>query len=218
MRRTTKRGERNAAGDPARGASAQGMASGLARARPRKPLKTFYARTLNEWRNWLAKHHCSDSEVWLVFYKLHTGRPSVAYEDAVNEALCFGWIDSLIKRLDDARYARKFTPRKLDSNWSPSNRKRYARLRADGRLTAAGRKLAPLRRSGGQAPPVDRVPDYLRRALKLRPAAHDFFFGLAPSYRRLYVRWIDSAKRPETKRRRLQQALERLTARHKPGL
>ena len=94
----------------------------------------------------------------------------------------------------------------------------YPRDKGVRRKARTGIELAPPRRSADQTPPVDRVPDYLRRALKLRPAAYDFFFGLAPGYRRLYVRWIDSAKRPETKRRRLQQALDRLSARHKPTL
>jgi uncharacterized protein YdeI (YjbR/CyaY-like superfamily) len=74
-----------------------------------KPLRTVEAPTVRQWRAWLAKHHDSEAEAWLVFQKRHTGQPSIAYEDAVNEALCFGWIDSLIRRLDDARYARKFT-------------------------------------------------------------------------------------------------------------
>lgn len=182
-------------------------------------MKSFYAPTLARWRNWLTKHHRSQSEVWLVFYKQHTGRPSVAYEDSVNEALCFGWIDSLIKRLDDDRYARKFTPRRPGSYWSLSNRKRYADLRAQGRLMAAGKKLAP---PGGSAevsePPGGQVPSYMRRALKLRPAARAFFQCLAPGYRRLYVNWVDSAKRHETKLRRLQRALDLLAAHRKPSL
>lgn len=80
-----------------------------------KFLKTLDPRNREQWRNWLAKHHESNSEVWLVFHKRHTGRSFIAYDDAVDEALCFGWIDSLIKRLDDDRYARKFTPRKPGS-------------------------------------------------------------------------------------------------------
>src|SRR6266566_695475 len=108
-----------------------------------KTLRTLDVRTPEQWRKWLADHHDSQSEVWLVFHKRHTGRASIAYEDAVDEALCFGWVDSLIKRLDDERYARKFTPRKLDSRWSTVNRERYARLEASGRLTGAGLNRAP---------------------------------------------------------------------------
>src|SRR5215467_12808594 len=97
-------------------------------------MKSVDARTPDQWRKWLTDHHDSESEVWLVFHKRHTGSRSIDYGDAVDEALCFGWVDSLIKRLDDARYARKFTPRKADSRWSDSNRERYARLKAAGRL------------------------------------------------------------------------------------
>src|SRR3990172_10991561 len=97
-------------------------------------MKTFLAQTVDQWRDWLAEHHDSASEVWLIFHKLHTGVASIDYKDALDEGLCFGWVDSLVKRLDDRRYARKFTPRKADSRWSTVNRKRYAELKASGRL------------------------------------------------------------------------------------
>jgi len=95
-------------------------------------MKTFLARTADQWREWITEHHDSESEVWLIFHKLHTGMASIAYKDALDEALCFGWVDSLVKRLDDRRYARKFTPRRADSRWSTTNRKRYAPLKASG--------------------------------------------------------------------------------------
>src|ERR671918_650136 len=101
-------------------------------------MKTFDARTLRQWRTWLEKHHRSESEVWLVFHKQHTGVSCVSYKDALDEALCFGWIDSLIKRIDDDRYARKFTPRQPTSKWSDINRKRWEELKAAGLLTSAG--------------------------------------------------------------------------------
>ena len=87
-------------------------------------MKTFVAYTVDQWRKWLDEHHDSESEVWLVFHKVHTRVPSIAYPDALDEALCFGWVDSLVKRLYGSRYARKFTPRKVDSRWSTINRKR----------------------------------------------------------------------------------------------
>jgi len=77
-------------------------------------MKTLLARTPAQWRAWLARHHASESEVWLIFYKQHTGVASIDYQDALDEALCFGWVDSLVKRVDDRRYARKFTPRRAD--------------------------------------------------------------------------------------------------------
>ena len=106
-------------------------------------VNTLDVRTRAAWRAWLAKHHATVPEVWLVFHKTHTGTRSMDYEAAVEEAICYGWVDSLIKRLDGNRYARKFTPRKADSAWSPSNRRRFARLEAAGRLAAPGVNRAP---------------------------------------------------------------------------
>jgi len=167
----------------------------------------------------LIDHHASESEVWLVLYKRHTGKASIAYEDAVDEALCFGWVDSLIKRLDEARYARKFTPRKADSKWSTSNRRRYAQLKASGRLMPAGLNRAPTDRSGdAPRPSLANVPQYIQEALRNNLAAWKYFESLAPSYRRMYIAWIDSAKHPETKTRRLQEAIRLLAAGKKLGM
>ena len=185
-------------------------------------MKTFSAQTLEQWRDWLAEHHDSESEVWLVFNKAHTGVPCVDYYDALDEALCFGWVDSLVKRLDDRRYARKFTPRRADSRWSSANRKRYAELKASGRLKPAGCNRAPTDRTYGARPPryelPSKPPAYVQRALKKHPSALRFFESLAPSHRRRYLGWIDSAKREETKHRRLKEAIRLLSARKPLGL
>src|SRR5215472_7727208 len=138
-------------------------------------LKTLDAPTAAHWRRWLAVHHRSESEIWLIFHKRHTGRPTIEYDGAVDEALCFGWIDSLIRRLDDDRYARKFTPRKPDSRWSTANRNRYAELKAAGRLTSAGIKLCPTDRDGdAPQPSLDKLPPYIERGLRRHPAAWKF--------------------------------------------
>jgi uncharacterized protein YdeI (YjbR/CyaY-like superfamily) len=177
-------------------------------------MKTLRVRALEEWRDWLEGHHASESEVWLVFHKQETGKASIAYTDALDEALCFGWVDSLVKRLDERRYARKFTPRRADSRWSAINRKRYAELKASGRLKPAGIRRAPTGR--GDAPRPDRLemparlPPYMERALKAHPRARHHFEKLSPSHRRKYFAWIDSAKREETKLRRLQEAIRLL--------
>jgi len=182
-------------------------------------LKTVDAQTPEQWRAWLAAHYDSESEVWLVFYKRHSGQPSIAYDDAVDEALCFGWIDSLIRRLDDARYARKFTPRKPDSKWSTSNRKRYAQLKAGGRLLPPGLNRPPTSRSGdAPRPSLTKVPGYIQKGLSKSPLAGRYFENLAPSYRRMYIAWIDSAKQQETKERRLREAISLLAAGKKLGM
>jgi uncharacterized protein YdeI (YjbR/CyaY-like superfamily) len=179
-------------------------------------VKTFVAQTVDQWSNWLDEHHDSESEVWLVFYKRHTGVKSISHSDALDEALCFGWVDSLVKRLDESRYAIKFTPRKVDSRWSTINRKRYAALKAAGRLKPSGIDRAPTDRSYDPRPPPFQmpatVPRYIQAALKKQPAAWRYFEGLAPSHRRRYIGWIESAKREETKARRLQEAIRLLTA------
>jgi uncharacterized protein YdeI (YjbR/CyaY-like superfamily) len=185
-------------------------------------MKTLVAQTVEQWRAWLDAHHDSESEVWLVFHKLHTGVASIAYEDALDEALCFGWVDSLIKRLDDSRYARKFTPRRANSRWSTANRKRYAALKAGGRLKPGGIDRAPTQRTYGPRPArfqmPSRVPRYIQESLKKRPAAWRCFEGLPPSHRRRYIGWIESAKHEATRARRLREAVRLLTAGKPLGL
>jgi len=180
--------------------------------------KTLLLRTLGQWRDWLTKHHASELEVWLIFYKRHTGVESIAYKDARDEALCFGWVDSLVKRLDDRRYALKFTPRRPDSRWSAVNRKRYAELKAEGRLKPPGIERPPTNRGYGPRPPrlsmPSRIPAYIQTALRSNARALRNFESLAPSQRRRYFAWIESAKREETKLRRLKEAI-RLLARGK---
>jgi len=180
-------------------------------------MKTVDPRTVDKWRHWLAAHHDSATEIWLVFHKQHTGRACLTYEDSVQEALCYGWVDSLIKRLDDDRYARKFTPRKADSRWSTWNRRRYAALKAAGRLAPAGLKRPPTERSG-DAPARRPVPPYFLRALTAHPLARARFEALPPSHRRQYVAWITSAKREQTRERRLEQAVQMLIAGKPLGL
>ena len=186
---------------------------------PATAIKTLDASSRGQWRGWLQKHHDSVAEIWLVFHKLHTGRRCIAYEDAVEEALCFGWIDSLVKRLDDDRYARKFTPRKADSRWSTIDRRRYAKLQAEGRLAAPGLERAPTTKSGDAPPRWNEVnTSYIDEALKANNRAWATFQQLSPSCRRAYRGWIDSAKRVETKQKRLREAIALLAAGKRLGL
>jgi uncharacterized protein YdeI (YjbR/CyaY-like superfamily) len=186
---------------------------------PAKAIKTLEVRSRPEWRNWLEEHHESESEIWLIFRKGQRGGPSLCYTDAVEEAVCFGWIDSLVKRLDDARYARKFTPRKADSKWSSINRRRYEELKSRGLLATPGLKRAPTSRSGdAPRPSLSAMPPYIEKQLKANPRAWRFFERLAPSCRRAYIGWIDSAKRSETKEKRLREALSLMAAGKKLGL
>lgn len=184
-----------------------------------KVIETLEVQTREEWREWLEEHYGSRSEIWVVFYKRHTGRPTFDYNDAAEEALCCGWIDSLVRRLDDSRYARKFTPRRADSKWSEINRRRYKKLQSLGLLEAPGLECSPTSRSGDRpVSSLQQVPSYIEEELKKDPQAWEYFRQLAPSYRRAYVGWIDSAKRRQTKEKRLREARERLAAGKKLGL
>jgi uncharacterized protein YdeI (YjbR/CyaY-like superfamily) len=186
---------------------------------PITTLLTLEISSRRQWRRWLQKHHDSVTEIWLVFHKLHTGEKCIPYEDALDEALCYGWIDSLVKRLDNDRYARKFTPRKPDSHWSTINCRRYAKLKAMGRLAAPGLERAPTAKS--VYPPKPRMSadtSYIEKALKSNSLAWATFQQLSPACRRAYLGWIDTAKRDETKQKRLREAIALLAAGKKLGL
>src|SRR5882762_7247869 len=124
-------------------------------------LMTLRVRSRPQWRAWLEKHHASSPGVWFVFYKAHTGVKSLPYEDTVREALCFGWIDSLVKRLDADRYALKITPRRPTSKWSDINRRRWTELKTAGLLTPAGLAAAPTENK--QSNPILRRGAFFRR-------------------------------------------------------
>ncbi len=176
------------------------------------------------WRQWLRQHHRDSSVIWLVFKKKNSGAPSINYETAVEEALCFGWIDSIIKNLDEASYARKFTPRKPTSKWSPSNKARVERLIAAGRMTASGQRLVDEARTSGRwdesagpdIPPG--IPPELADALAGNARASKNFAGLAPSYRRQYIGWVAVAKRPATRHKRVAESIALLERGEKLGM
>lgn len=175
-------------------------------------------RTRREWRAWLAKHHASSQGIWLVRHKQHTGTASMPYEDVVREALCFGWIDSLVRRLDDERYAIKVTPRKPTSKWSDINRRRWHELEAAGLLAAPGRAAAPTANTYAPRPRIPVLPAYIANGLKANLAAWRQFQALAPSHRRQYVVWIHTARRPETRERRIRESIRLLSAGSTLGL
>jgi uncharacterized protein YdeI (YjbR/CyaY-like superfamily) len=164
------------------------------------------------WRAWLATNHRLEKEVWLVFFKKHTGKPTVDYQEAVEEAVCFGWIDSTIKRMDDERCARKFTPRGTKTRWSATNIERARKMVREGRMTGAG--LEKFRRATAHIAPANRegleLPPELSAILQKSRRARDNFERLPPSQKRLYVGWIIDAKKEETRKRRLAEAIGRL--------
>jgi len=181
-------------------------------------LKTLHCRTREEWREWLTKHHASSPGLWFVFFKRHIGQKSIPYEDMVREALCFGWIDSLIKRLDDDRYAIKVTPRQPASKWSNLNRRRWAELKAANLLMAAGLSAAPTNNTYAARPSIPDLPNYIAKAFQEDTKAWKFFQELAPGYRRSFVACIHTAKRPETREKRIRESIRLPGAGKKLGL
>jgi len=187
-------------------------------------LKQLNLTTRQTWRRWLEKNHKTSTGVWLVYHKKHTGKPRIPYNDAVEEAICFGWIDSIIKRLDNDRYMQKFTPRNPRSRWSQLNKKRAARMTKLALMTPAGlAAISDAKKAGRWNPkqpaiPELKMPDDFRRALAKNKEANANFNQLAPSYRKNYLAWILFAKRPETRARRIEEAITLLSRNEKLGM
>lgn len=180
----------------------------------------FCASSREEWRAWLQQNHACASEIWLVYFKKHTGKPTVGYAESVEEALCFGWVDGLKKRIDEDRYAHRFSPRKAKSKWTPLNIQRARKMIEAGKMTEAGlvsfRQRLEYDEKFLQARTQKKLelPAEMEAAIKLNKAAWNNFKQLAPGYRKQYVGWLVSAKKPATRTRRLEEAL-RLLARNK---
>ena len=189
-----------------------------------KMFKTLHVTNVEDWRQWLEKNHDKENEVWLIFYKKHTGKPGVPYDDAVEEALCFGWIDSIIKRIDDEKFSRKFTPRKPDSKWSELNKKRVKKMIQQGRMTKAGQALIDAAKESGKSEQVIShpqdfpIPPGVIKAISANKKAWENFNNLAPSYKKQYIGWITTAKKEETRQRRLKEAVQLLAQGKKLGL
>ena len=160
------------------------------------------------WSAWLEANHRTSPGVWLAVGKKGNSRTALTYEDAVEEAVRFGWIDSTTRRLDEDRFQQLFTPRKPGSTWSQSNKARVDRLEARGLMTPAGRAAVESAKANGSWNSLDEVdsltvPEDLAAALAATPAADEYFAGLAPSQRKMILYWITTAKRPETRARRI---------------
>ena len=159
--------------------------------------KTLYVKTRREWRAWLARHHKTAAEIWLIYYKKHGGKPRIPYNDAVEEALCYGWIDSITKPIDDRRWAQRYSPRKPKSVLSPMNRERVRRLVAAKRMTKAGlASIAHTFDHKKETKPLPRfqVPADVARALRRVPGAWQNFQAFPESYKRIRVGWIVMAR------------------------
>jgi uncharacterized protein YdeI (YjbR/CyaY-like superfamily) len=185
-----------------------------------EPQQSFASRAA--WRAWLEKNHAKVDEIWLVYYKKASGKPSVEYAASVEEALCFGWIDGLKKRIDDERYTHRFTPRKPQSPWSTLNVERAERLIREGKMRPAGlaaferRKAYDPKRSAAMQK-LSLTPE-IQHALRANRKAWKNFTALAPGQKKYYVAWLVTAKRPETRRKRLAEAIALLERNKKLGM
>lgn len=184
----------------------------------------LYITNRKEWRKWLKESHKKENEIWLIYSKKHTGKPRIPYDDAVEEALCFGWIDSTVKRVDDETYMQKFSPRKDKSMWSESNKKRVRKMIDRGLMTEAGlQKVNEAKRNGRwkESTPIfdsRSIPSDLHVALSQNRKAREFYNTLAPTYKKQYHWWIVSAKRQETRYKRIKQAITLLEKNKKLGM
>jgi uncharacterized protein YdeI (YjbR/CyaY-like superfamily) len=175
-------------------------------------MKTLYVASRSEWRAWLEKHGQSATEIALVYYKKNSGKPRIAYEDAVGEALCYGWIDGKVRKLDEQRSLQRFTPRQPQSHWSELNIRRARKLIREGRMTAAGLAVFHPERQT-QARPTE-LHAALQEKFAAQASAWKNFLRFPPFYQRMTIAWVASAKKEETQLKRLKQLIE-FSARNK---
>jgi uncharacterized protein YdeI (YjbR/CyaY-like superfamily) len=173
---------------------------------------TFCPNSREEWRKWLETNHLTSSGVWLIYYKVKSGKPSVRYSEAVKEALCFGWIDSKVKSLDEERYMQIFTPRKPKSVWSKLNKQYIEELIEQGLIAKAGLDKIAMAKQNGSWNSLDAIealiiPSDLNQALEANKTAKDYFEALSNSSKKNILFWIESAKRPQTRLKRIEQTV-----------
>lgn len=178
-------------------------------------IPTFHAPTRADWRAWLEKNHATEKSVWLILYNKNSGVPTVNYDEAVEEALCFGWIDGVVNKRDDVSRVQYFTPRKPKSNWSRLNKTRAERLIAEGQMQPAGLNMIELAKETGTWNALDAVedlipPDDLRRALEARPGAWENWETLSRSLRRGLLEQLLNTKRAETRERKIADWVEKI--------
>jgi len=192
---------------------------------PAGELKTYFAKDRKAWRNWLEKNHATAPGVWLMYYKKTSGKKRLEYSDAVEEALCFGWIDSTARPLDEERYMQRFTPRKPKSGWSNLNKQRIERMIEQNLMTAAGLEKIDIAKKNGSWESLDKIyapveqlqiPDDLAKAFLKNKQAKTNFDNFAVFTRRQFLYWINAAKRDDTRAARVKIAARMCAANKKP--
>jgi len=181
-------------------------------------------RNAAEWRRWLRRNHARSDGEWVFIYKKQANRIGLRYQEALDEALCHGWIDGQVRTVDRDRFRQRWTPRRRKSIWSEANKARVRRLVAAGRMVAAGLAQVRAAKRDGRwarvlaAPRLARIPPALATALRADPQVARNFATLAPSYRRLYCAWVADAKQDATRQRRVEAIIRRSRENRKPNM
>jgi len=181
----------------------------------------FYPRSRQEWREWFQANHVTKQSVWLIYYKKKSNVPTVLYSDAVDEALCFGWIDSKAKPIDEEKYMQFFSKRKPKSVWSKVNKEKIERLTKEGLMAKAGFEIIEIAKQNGSWTILDEsealiVPEDLEKGFQKSAAAKDYFLGLSRSDKRNILQWLVLAKRQETREKRITEIIELAEQKLKP--
>jgi uncharacterized protein YdeI (YjbR/CyaY-like superfamily) len=186
-----------------------------------KEIETFCPASQEEWRQWLKENHSSRQSVWLVQYKQNSAKPSIGWSDSVDEALCFGWIDSTRKTIDKESFAQFFCKRKPTSNWSKINKAKVQRLIEEGLMAEAGFKSIEIAKKNGSWFILDEVeelivPIDLMKAFRSQPGSEEYFNNLSKSVKKMILQWLVLAKRPETRQKRITETAELAAQKLKP--
>jgi uncharacterized protein YdeI (YjbR/CyaY-like superfamily) len=176
-------------------------------------LETFYPKGRKQWRQWLKKHHARKQSIWLICYKKKSNIPTVSWSEAVDEALCFGWIDSQRRSIDDEKFMQYFCRRKQKSSWSKINKAKVQYLIEEGLMTQAGFDSIEIAKNNGSWATLDevqelKIPADLNRELRNQIKAKKYFLSLSRSDRRNILQWLVSAKRQETRLKRIAEIVE----------
>ncbi|WP_422354225.1 YdeI/OmpD-associated family protein [Roseivirga pacifica] len=186
-----------------------------------KPQATFYPKSRAEWRTWLSENHESAQSIWLIYYRSSSNKPSLSWSNAVDEALCFGWIDSTKKTIDKESYMQYFSKRKPNSMWSKINKEKVDKLIEENLMTDTGFQSIVVAKENGSWNALDDVealivPKDLKEALASNLEAMVFFNGLSNSAKKLLLHWVTFAKRPETRKKRIVELVESASQGLKP--
>lgn len=187
----------------------------------KKEIETFYPASRQAWRQWLKENHSSKQSLWLVYYKKQANVPTITYSDAVDEALCFGWIDSTKKSLDNDAFMQFFCKRKPNSVWSKINKGKVERLMNEGLMTPAGHKSIETAKQNNSWTILDDVeeliiPKDLEKEFKTKHGSKAFFVSLSKSVKKAILQWLVLAKRPETRQKRIFEIVDLASQKLKP--